>query len=171
MGNVGSIRAHHCWWANPRSRPSPGPRTTCFNPRPPLLVGESKQRLAFRKHPHQFQSAPTIAGGRILVAAHLVDMGHGVSIRAHHCWWANPHGDARHRQGLRRFNPRPPLLVGESESTPQRSPGIDGFNPRPPLLVGESRKSRRARKHTTTFQSAPTIAGGRIHAISAPRDR
>ena len=89
-----------CWWC-------------CFNPRPPLLAGESANcvlfactaRVSIRArhcwranrlcglHPGlngMFQSAPAIAGGRI------------------------PPCLSWHLPWLRCFNPRPPLLAGES---------------------------------------------------------
>ena len=37
------------------------------------------------------------------------------------------------------FNPRPPLLAGESWGLWSAVRGIKCFNPRPPLLTGESR--------------------------------
>ena len=203
-----SIRARHCWRANrsvlvtwtdckicfnPRppllageSGPvaRPGALVACFNPRPPLLAGESRMTRWCRV-PGQFQSAPAIAGGRIvpwgwtlpgkvcfnprppLLAGESAlgwdtAVGTPVSIRARHCWRANQPGAiltnalpgvsirARHcwRANLlafscnvarsARFNPRPPLLAGESVSPPTNDPAEQGFNPRPPLLAGES---------------------------------
>ncbi|MDP2771773.1 MAG: hypothetical protein Q8O81_18305, partial [Giesbergeria sp.] len=85
--------------------------STGFNPRPPLLAGESarltnvadvaivsiRARHCWRANRNQrdhvpilnrFQSAPAIAGGRIDgTAKHLIHT--DVSIRARHCWRAN----------------------------------------------------------------------------------
>ena len=61
-----------------------------------------------------FQSTPTITGRRIGLLQQL-------SLLVAHC-----------------FNPRPPLLVGESSVPAQQGRLVPCFNPRPPLLVGES---------------------------------
>ena len=153
-----SIRARHCWRAN-RAERRAQVGTWCFNPRPPLLAGES-QSPAPKSRPAWFQSAPAIAGGRIRArpacrltqnpfqsapaiaggriqrqqsAALRSDMFQSapaiaggrinlyrvvqrhmeVSIRARHCWRANLGLSwCTTRTGC--FNPRPPLLAGES---------------------------------------------------------
>ena len=110
-----SIHARHCWRANPKlwsgalaevvfqSTPaiaggrivSPGAvpaPATCFNPRPPLLAGESIARKCMCTG-FWFQSTPAIAGGRIQGS----------------CQWCRPASG---------FNPRPPLLAGESPARP-----------------------------------------------------
>ena len=92
----------------------------------------------------EFQSTPAIAGGRIC---------------------AGPAGD--HAAG--RFNPRPPLLAGESRGLTSCRPRWPCFNPRPPLLAGESHWQRRAGWVTDGFQSTPAIAGGRIPSICCGR--
>ena len=177
-----SIRARHCWRANLTGWRFTGTRKS-FNPRPPLLAGESGF-CDFCAGVRQFQSAPAIAGGRI-----------GARVPA----MVRPNG----------FNPRPPLLAGEWYATRngrrsavfQSAPAIAGgrmrrcwgrcsippcFNPRPPLLAGEYTRLRRfleayevsirarhcwranflafmALTKMVVFQSAPAIAGGRIH--------
>ena len=204
-----SIRARHCWRANPARPCHPG-RHACFNPRPPLLAGESwlgvglagirkrfnprppllaGESVAHGQHAHyvpfqsapaiaggridnrqrghahhapfqsapaiaggrisaegrplrsrsEFQSAPAIAGGRIQRRAGL-NARLGVSIRARHCWRANRRTRLHQSTHGRRFNPRPPLLAGESGRR----------------AIGRCRHQR--------FQSAPAIAGGRISA-------
>ena len=67
-GGVGwvSIRARHCWRANPRLRRI-------------MRVGNG-----------QFQSAPAIAGERTRVGKGSAHHARIVSIRARHCWRANP---------------------------------------------------------------------------------
>ena len=133
---------------------------TSFNPRPPLLAGETGRRGAGGAGGHvsiharhywrarlpvvmvgmegmEFQSTPAITGGRDT--------------------WLPPVG-----QPGRCFNPRPPLLAGETASCSpcrlfdpfQSTPAITGgrdhpragfpaswasFNPRPPLLAGETK--------------------------------
>ena len=88
--SVVSIHARHCWRANPRM--------PCAS-----------------TMPRGFQSTPAIAGGRIKWAreGRLIEL---VSIHARHCWRANPR--CEHHAPRRRpcFNPRPPLLAGESGS-------------------------------------------------------
>ena len=131
-----------------------------------------------------------------------------VSIHARHYWRARPSGawdrrsrwrvsiHARHywraRRPLpgpaapvRRFNPRPPLLAGETAAIATRYLYLLGFNPRPPLLAGEThgtptiqfktrivsiharhywRARLRSYRHAcrlSWFQSTPAITGGR----------
>ena len=60
-----------------------------------------------------FQSTPAIAGGRIKWRT-----------------FGKARGDS--------FNPRPPLLAGESVSHISCAQCSASFNPRPPLLAGES---------------------------------
>ena len=60
-----------------------------------------------------------------------------------------------------RFNPRPPLLAGESLMLRDEEAWRGGFNPRPPLLAGES-PFRFIAVKARAFQSTPAIAGGRI---------
>ena len=183
-----SIRARHCWRAN-RRHPSACCEQGSFNPRPPLLAGESPPPVSMLRT-RQFQSAPAIAGGRIPITK---------TAQVRMCG----------------FNPRPPLLAGESGAGPKRPPpavwfqsapaiaggripqvliGHDwaldvsirarhcwranrslhavptllrGFNPRPPLLAGESRMGVLANDVNEMFQSAPAIAGGRIRITTA----
>ena len=84
-----SIRARHCWRANRAMLLGSGHRRCSFNPRPPLLAGESDRRATTQE----------------LCA---------VSIRARHCWRANRPLAWRLRLRPGSFNPRPPLLAGES---------------------------------------------------------
>ncbi len=156
-----AIHARHCWRANPLTAPGGGAKARRFNPRPPLLAGESLNawrgvcqrqvsihaRHCWRANPTKrrgeaelnlFQSTPAIAGGRIhannrtktvhcdvsIHARHCwranPSMGHTmtplirVSIHARHCWRANPCTGAAPAPLCNCFNPRPPLLAGES---------------------------------------------------------
>ena len=84
-----------------------------------------------------FQSAPAIAGGRIL-ARRLCCSSDDVSIRARHCWRANPPAAKCSPWRCACFNPRPPLLAGESGQHRGIACSVQCFNPRPPLLAGES---------------------------------
>ena len=162
---------------------SPGPPgRPCFNPRPPLLAGETSAVLVKRDCPEvsiharhywrarpfnrgfgrsvvKFQSTPAITGGR---DAHTPRVG----------------------RVARRFNPRPPLLAGETASAIALRQEPKRFNPRPPLLAGETDGGRRFGKPDTVsiharhywrarpprsmawprqypFQSTPAITGGR----------
>ena len=161
------------------------PINNCFNPRPPLLAGESADAPAKLPVQRKFQSAPAIAGGRIITetdpitgkpkvsirARHcwranprraqqwthdmlfqsapaiaggrIPDKGKGrastnVSIRARHCWRANPWSTSSIATSRKSFNPRPPLLAGESCTAGSARRSTCCFNPRPPLLAGES---------------------------------
>ena len=128
-----SIRARHCWRAN-SGRPDQSPSRAvsirarhCWRANHPTGIQHAGGAA--------FQSAPAIAGGRIL---------------RRHC---------RGRRG-RGFNPRPPLLAGEScwlraWISPlrfQSAPAIAGGR------MGEGGERERRER----FQSAPAIAGGRI---------
>ncbi len=85
-----SIHARHCWRANPPLGGLQAEPAGCFNPRPPLLAGESPWCAMAATHWILFQSTPAIAGGRIRrdrVGHRCVNH---VSIHARHCWRANP---------------------------------------------------------------------------------
>ena len=134
-----SIHARHYWRAR-RSRPKPNSHRLCFNPRPPLLAGETE-------HTHRKREAVL------------------VSIHARHYWRARPARlvlrpnippvsiHARHYWRARRYPDRVAAMVGVFQSTPAITGGRDNesrhmratdrrFNPRPPLLAGETTKRR-----------------------------
>ena len=128
-------RIPHCLWRHgAQSR---------FNPRPPLLAGESIRGTQW--------------GGYVLV-----------SIHARHCWRANPlervAGFGRHEC----FNPRPPLLAGES--WPQATHGCPrGVSIHARHCWRANPADTDAANGVTEFQSTPAIAGGRIRASSTRR--
>ena len=111
-----------------------------FNPRPPLLAGESVMFVQVDAFLILFQSTPAIAGGRIPLQRLADNRLRVVSIHARHCWRANPRYSVRYCKKPACFNPRPPLLAGESSQGTSPVQGNPGFNPRPPLLAGESRQ-------------------------------
>ncbi|GEM_PF-1674702 len=85
-----------------------------FNPRPPLLAGDSCKTPTTSRYWMPFQSTPTITGGRFcetLVGGLPSD---GVSIHAHHYWRAIPLAPRLMAHKGQSFNPRPPLLAGDS---------------------------------------------------------
>ena len=199
-----SIRARHCWRANfaawcwaaaalgfqsapaiaggrIQRPPRHLPQHPCFNPRPPLLAGESQPPAASATCA-LFQSAPAIAGGRIPVCPGIAPGtagfnprppllagessqagGHplfmGVSIRARHCWRANAgrgaDGQFQHVSIRARHCWRANLTGWRFTGTRK------SFNPRPPLLAGESGFCDFC-AGVRQFQSAPAIAGGRM---------
>ena len=106
---VVSIRARHCWRANPPSPWLPASPPPGFNPRPPLLAGESPPPVSMLRT-RQFQSAPAIAGGRI-AATRQHAANKAVSIRARHCWRANPHHQNRPGAHVR-FQSAPAIAGG-----------------------------------------------------------
>mgnify|MGYP001237549605 CR=1 FL=1 len=117
-----------------------------FNPRPPLLAGESSLRPTTRPAGQGFNPRPPLLAGES-VSAVALRIDNRVSIRARHCWRANPPLRLLHQSPRGSFNPRPPLLAGESKLSRQQEPTTDCFNPRPPLLAGESvREAWRASK-------------------------
>ena len=156
-----SIHARHCWRANPRY-----PRPRCksarfqstpaiaggriwrssaasapvpsFNPRPPLLAGESTT-WANTAAATWFQSTPAIAGGRITAAPCPCAAPVLVSIHARHCWRANhPHAPGRRIASL--FQSTPAIAGGRIKIQQRNQARQNRFNPRPPLLAGESRQ-------------------------------
>ena len=142
----------------------------CFNPRPPLLAGETaewpdragrvhvsiharhywrarQQTHRSKDHDQAFQSTPAITGGR-----------------DHTCTSVRP--------ATRCFNPRPPLLAGETmaATTISRSRAVS-------IHARHYWRARRGRVAAVllrwVFQSTPAITGGRDHAYSkcVGRDR
>ena len=196
--------------------------------------------MSARRSKAWFQSAPAIAGGRIQTTQGHKRRSQRVSIRARHCWRANPEISGG-LTTISEFQSAPAIAGGRIATCRwampaiewfQSAPAIAGgriwrvgwqcsmprpcFNPRPPLLAGESdtveycyldgavsirarhcwranpwlktpsspmasvsiraRHCWRANLHlvaTATsaalFQSAPAIAGGRIHRPGAHR--
>ena len=157
-----------------------------FNPRPPLLAGESRGA-----------NGRDVAVGRVSIharhcwranppAAAPAFFFHGVSIHARHCWRANPSDALYQSAPLPGFNPRPPLLAGESwlcwhflkrhgafQSTPAIAGGriplalapdgvTDWFQSTPAIAGGRIRVDLQNAPFPTLFQSTPAIAGGRI---------
>ena len=156
-----SIHARHCWRANPGVQWFAAMCVMCFNPRPPLLAGESGHHrtkgngLTVSIHArHCWRANPDHLGQRPshkLVSIHarhcwranpgkllLQGARRSVSIHARHCWRANPTRCGYMLPASACFNPRPPLLAGESPESPKTEGKPVCFNPRPPLLAGES---------------------------------
>ena len=88
--NAVSIRARHCWRAIPALREAARRAYSGFNPRPPLLAGDTVICWQVSTAAPMFQSAPAIAGGRYLRHHRRIDALAIVSIRARHCWRAIP---------------------------------------------------------------------------------
>ena len=112
-----------------------------------------------------FQSAPAIAGGRIGNAPDDMQA-QFVSIRARHCWRANL--PARDWNSLyQQFQSAPAIAGGRIYRRQVQATRLFArFNPRPPLLAGESRLVPFSAGSITAFQSAPAIAGGRILLVT-----
>ena len=132
-----SIRARHCWRANPSSTSVP------------------LRRL-------MFQSAPAIAGGRIHNGHSVCVAVEMVSIRARHCWRANrglrTAGVPVQRVSIRaRHCWRANLRLG------LRSLALCLFQSAPAIAGGRiPRATLSSAPFLSMFQSAPAIAGGRI---------
>ena len=184
-----SIRARHCWRANRRCNQH-GRGLAGFNPRPPLLAGES----SFALHGSPVVSKVSIRARHCWranrVAHHQARCAGVVSIRARHCWRANRSGCGRTRR-FAGFNPRPPLLAGESLSLllalgvldgvsirarhcwranrrcNQHGRGLAGFNPRPPLLAGESPSGHRRWSDSQGFNPRPPLLAGESSLIQS----
>ena len=158
LTNHVSIRARHCWRAMQSQHSARCLSRRCFNPRPPLLAGDAEF-------------------SRFIGAIYVV------SIRARHCWRAMPVLICSSGPCVC-FNPRPPLLAGDALHWLERdSAKVVSIRARhcwramPSTLVAlalDRHVSFRARhcwramraknsldSSTTSFQSAPAIAGGR----------
>ena len=84
-----------------------------------------------------------------------------VSIHARHCWRANLGAQGQHL-GVDLFQSTPAIAGGRIALFATPSSCSSRFNPRPPLLAGESQRDAMAKGGVTQFQSTPAIAGGRI---------
>ena len=87
--------------------------------------------------PGKFQSTPAIAGGRITEESALYQQSKGFNPRPP-LLAGESAGHRQQRRFFDRFNPRPPLLAGESLVRGFPAAANQRFNPRPPLLAGES---------------------------------
>ena len=105
-----------------------------FNPRPPLLAGETKVAAALTDE-FVFQSTPAITGGRDMRCSSTAASGMS-------------------------FNPRPPLLAGETVKSPGRS-GVRLFQSTPAITGGRDRLGGAEWLRAALFQSTPAITGGR----------
>ena len=133
-----SIHARHCWRANPWQGGNCWLWPACFNPRPPLLAGESLGFDAQRT---------TIT----------------VSIHARHCWRANrsPWGATPCAWP---FQSTPAIAGGRIRLTPCALPTGITFQSTPAIAGGRIRPAPWSIALTSWFQSTPAIAGGRIRA-------
>ena len=204
-----SIHARHCWRATPtfgaplvlvnskfQSTPaiaggrliqknSLGWPARRFNPRPPLLAGDSMIPRIIKVSQIEFQSTPAIAGGRL---GHHVGVGAqrcGVSIHARHCWRATRCANSLqttpakfqstpaiaggrlcqrlpHCRQCQSFNPRPPLLAGDSTLCTEHPPGQGLFQSTPAIAGGRLQHHGLHQHSHRWFQSTPAIAGGRL---------
>ena len=158
-----SIRARHCWRAIRSSRArtsscvmfqsapaiaggryvacrrSPAARRS-FNPRPPLLAGDTCRR--------RFQRALS-----------------AVSIRARHCWRAILAG-GRKVGGRSWFQSAPAIAGGRYELPIYKTGGALLFQSAPAIAGGRYTAWMMGRSTRLRFQSAPAIAGGRYMASS-----
>ena len=154
----------------------------CFNPRPPLLAGESNAPWVQRQGQPSFNPRPPLLAGESRRTRLRWTMA-TVSIHARHCWRANRRENSRHWpanefqstpaiaggrivQALRfkcptnGFNPRPPLLAGESPVPVGNHAAHHCFNPRPPLLAGESASDGPRPACRSCFNPRPPLLAG-----------
>ena len=152
-----SIHARHCWRAN-RSQALQGCCSGSFNPRPPLLAGESRTSAA--KPHYRHVSIHARHCWRANPAGHPASSGFdGVSIHARHCWRAN---QTTHAVSLifELFQSTPAIAGGRICSSRCRSLADTCFNPRPPLLAGESRLPLPPLRPATCFNPRPPLLAG-----------
>ena len=129
-----SIRARHCWRAM-HQQDDRSPRWSRFNPRPPLLAGDARAPAPRASRAKCFNPRPPLLAGDAAAATKYAEWLE-VSIRARHCWRAMP----SLRQWLQHA-----YEVSIRARHCWRAMRQPASPPHP----------------TTTFQSAPAIAGGR----------
>ena len=136
-----------------------GRRLLGFNPRPPLLAGDTllvglfgllfvvsiRARHCWRAIPQDDEALPLLGG---------------VSIRARHCWRAIPPQRHRVSRPFAGFNPRPPLLAGDTMGVVALMAVQKCFNPRPPLLAGDTRRRAHRIRAGTGFNPRPPLLAG-----------
>ena len=155
-----------------------------FNPRPPLLAGESGAPQGKGRPKVVFQSTPAIAGGRIaadhaqaaggsgfnprppLLAGESRQIRHtvalpGVSIHARHCWRAN-RLDTLMASKAYMFQSTPAIAGGRIRRASALMSSMALFHSTPAIAGGRIRDARPVLDGAKLFQSTPAIAGGRI---------
>ncbi len=131
-----SIRARHCWRANPAMHGAK-PFVTWVSIRARHCWRANQKECAEQGEDYE------------------------VSIRARHCWRANPTATTIVMDINAWFQSAPAIAGGRTHrATPGPSRGRS-FNPRPPLLAGEPPSPPGKPRNSSAFQSAPAIAGGR----------
>ena len=178
-----SIHARHCWRAN-RSPSESSISRSMFQSTPAIAGGRiidapdfSLQHLKVSIHArHCWRANPrhhpwrAAHPGVSIHARHcwranlsrIVILGADdkVSIHARHCWRANHHKQQLTNLPRRSFNPRPPLLAGESKCSMPLRPRARRFNPRPPLLAGESARTYWQQRQRQSFNPRPPLLAG-----------
>ena len=82
-----------------------------------------------------------------------------VSIRARHCWRANPAATPPNHRKINMFQSAPAIAGGRIELVGFDLGANAGFNPRPPLLAGEYPPGPGAR-HVAGFNPRPPLLAG-----------
>ena len=157
----------------------------CFNPRPPILAGDASAARVPASAPAGFNPRPPILAGD--AGADNGAQHHGlVSIHARQYWRAMQHGQRRLAR-LQRFQSTPANTGGRClGGVGDGGDGLRRFNPRPPILAGDASLAfgqrfffvvsiharqywRAMRSHgdqpprMVVFQSTPANTGGRCH--------
>ena len=136
-----SIHARHCWRANPDKHSSVSVSRS-FNPRPPLLAGESRSK--------PLHSTPR-----------------KVSIHARHCWRANRPGRGRRYQlQVVSIHARHCWRANRLGTWPAN--GRFRFQSTPAIAGGRILPAYDMEGNPLMFQSTPAIAGGRIPSHVTP---
>ena len=131
-GRKVSIRARHCWWAMRAMAAAMSEVAACFNPRPPLLAGDARERHAPPAWEVRFNPRPPLLAGDAMRAGCPPWRRRIVSIRARHCWWAMQ-GWAIKPTVKPRFQSAPAIAGGRCMAVGLTvRAGIECFNPRPP---------------------------------------
>ncbi len=170
-GRKVSIRARHCWWAMRAMAAAMSEVAACFNPRPPLLAGDARERHAPPAWEVRFNPRPPLLAGDAMRAGCPPWRRRIVSIRARHCWRAMPDVFWSRAHWTAGFNPRPPLLAGDArlgnKTHCEASVSIRArhcwraMHGRRTYCAGWDRVFQSAPAIGGWFQSAPAIAGGR----------
>ena len=130
-----SIHARHCWRANPRY-PRPRCKSARFQSTPAIAGGRIWRSSAASAPVPSFNPRPPLLAGESEAAYEASGDGR-VSIHARHCWRANPTGaSGKELEAL--FQSTPAIAGGRIGARATRASNRGCFNPRPPLLAGES---------------------------------
>ncbi len=135
-----------------------------FNPRPPLLAGESINGATYIVATHVSIHARHCWRANHGAAAGQDACSHGVSIHARHCWRANPRC-AANCAAPSWFQSTPAIAGGRIHKNHEDAGRFAVFQSTPAIAGGRILVWVEEAHGVSKFQSTPAIAGGRIRAV------